>query len=158
MSRGPDALISNRQPIIALTLTACAALAGLNVGCASGVRWRYDFADAYEKSKATQQLTLVYFRQWFLPLCGKLEDTVFSAPELREATRDVTCVRYELYSGDPLSVLWNVDAAPAFVIVDTDGRILARREGEFTVADVTQAISDARSRRGAEPPRAVGSP
>ncbi len=147
-----------RRFAIALVLTACAALAGLNAGCATGVRWRYDFAAAYEQSKASQRLTLVYFRQWFLPLCGKLEETVFGTPELREATRDVTCVRYELYSGDPLSALWRVDAAPAFVIVDTDGRILARREGEFTVADVQQAISDARASRFSQRQPAVGSP
>ncbi len=152
------ALITIRRFALALTLTVCAASAGLNVGCASGVRWRYDFAAAYEQSKANQRLTLVYFRQWFLPLCGKLEENVFGTPELREATRDVTCVRYELYAGDPLSAAWHVDKAPAFVIVDTDGTILARREGEFTVADVTQAISDARSSRFTERPRAVGSP
>ena len=148
----------NRRLALTLTMTACAALAGLNTGCASGVRWRYDFASAYEQSKANQRLTLVYFRQWFLPLCGKMEDVVFGTPELREATRDLTCVRYELYSGDPLSAAWDVDAAPAFVIVDTNGTILARREGEFTVADVTQAISDAQSSRFTERPRAVGSP
>ncbi len=151
-------MITIRRFAITLTLTVCAALAGLNAGCASGVRWRYDFAAAYEQSKANQRLTLVYFRQWFLPLCGKMEDVVFGTPELREATRDIACVRYELYSGDPLSAAWDVDAAPAFVIVDTNGTILARRDGEFTVADVTQAISDAQSLRFTERPRAVGSP
>ena len=158
MRRGAGTLITIRHVTLTLALTVWAALAGLNAGCASGVRWRYDFATAYEQSKSNQRLTLVYFRQWFLPLCGKMEEAVFSAPELREATRDLTCVRYELYSGDPLSAAWDVDAAPAFVIVDTNGTILARREGEFTVADVTQAISDAQSLRFTERPRAVGSP
>ena len=127
----------------ALTVAAVSTL--ISAGCApGGVQWRYDFASAYSRSKAENRLTLVYFRQWFLPLCGKVEETVFSTPELRQATSDVTCIRYEMYVGDPLSAAWGVEAAPAFVIVDTDGRRLARGRGEFTSAEVIQAIEKAR--------------
>ena len=147
-----------RRISIAIAPIVCGALASGNAGCGSGVQWRYDFASAYDYSKANQRLTLVYFRQWFLPLCSKVEDSVFNTPELREATRDVTCIRYEMYAGDPLSAAWGVDGAPAYVIVDTNGQILARGEGEFSVAEISQAIDTARSAQFGDQRRSAGSP
>lgn len=114
-------------------------------GCAPGVAWRYDFASTYAESKARNRLTLVYFRQWFLPECARVEEQVFGTVALRDATRDIACVRYEMYAGDPLSAAWNVARAPAFIIVDTDGAILARRDGVFNVADLLGAIRTART-------------
>ena len=148
----------NRRISIAIAPVVCGALASGIAGCASGVQWRYDFANAYDYSKANQRLTLVYFRQWFLPLCSKVEESVFNTPELREATRDVTCIRYEMYAGDPLSAAWGVDQAPAYVIVDTEGQILARGQGEFSVAEISQAIAAARSTQLGDQRRSAGSP
>ncbi len=121
-------------------------------GCSTGVKWRYDFASTYEESREQGKLTFVYFRQWFLPLCGKMEEQVLNDPRIGEASTDMNCVRYEMYSGDPLSAAWNVDAAPTYLIVDTDGRILARRTGEFTVDNVLSDMQIARTaRRGGGP-------
>jgi hypothetical protein len=137
---------SSAKFLLPILLGACCA------GCATGVKWRYDFAAAYEDSRAQGKLTLVYFRQWFLPLCGRMEEQVLGDPRVSEATSDMNCVRYEMYAGDSLSAAWNVDATPTYLIVDTDGRILARRTGEFTVDDVLADIQIARTaRRGGGP-------
>jgi hypothetical protein len=121
-----------------------AALLIMASGCAaSGVRWQYDFERAYADSKTNKKLTMVYFRSPYSMTCTRVEDSVFKDPSLKEATANLACVALDRHWDRTLASAWDVTDVPAFVIVAPDGRILARRSGEFTVQDVRDAIDEA---------------
>ncbi len=141
---------------LTVALTALAALAA--AGCAPSVRWRIDsFERAHAESRQTNQLTFVYFRNWYSVDCTDFEENVLKQPTVLEALRELLCVPLDFEWDRPLADNWAIDRVPAFVIVDPDGRLLARGEGEITVETLLQAIQQARdafapATRPAEPP------
>lgn len=113
-------------------------------GCAPGVQWRYDTYDHVRAdSEANAKLTLVYFRAWYSVACTHVEDEVFNSPAMKAATKDMNCVPLDFDWDKTLAESLAVTSVPAFVIVDTDNRVLERGSGEFNVDNVLIAIKSA---------------
>jgi len=143
---------SNAACLIAVFVALAAA------GCAPGVRWQFDtFERVHAESRQTNQLTFVYFRNWYSVECTDFEENVLKQPPVLEALRDFLCVPVDFDWDRPLAENWAIDRTPAFVIVDPDGRLLERGAGEMTVEDLLQTIQRARdafapATQPAEPP------
>jgi len=121
-------------------------LAGLGTsGCSAGIRWQgYVFDPVYAKSRAENKLTFVYFRNWYAVECTEFEENVLKQPVVLEATPDLACVKLDFDWDRPLAEKWGVRQAPAFVIVDPAGRVLARGEGDISLEALLDAIDQAK--------------
>ena len=114
-------------------------------GCSAGIRWQgYVFDPVYAKSRAENKLTFVYFRNWYAIECTEFEENVLKQPVVLEATADLACVPLDFDWDRPLADKWGIRQAPAFVIVDPAGRILARREGAISLEALLDAVDQAK--------------
>jgi hypothetical protein len=114
-------------------------------GCAPGVKWRFDtYERVHAEAQAANQLTFVYFRNWYSVECTQFEENVLKRPDVLQATADLVCVPIDFDWDLPLADQWDIRRPPAFVIVDPEERILGRGEGEITREELLEAIRQAR--------------
>lgn len=116
-------------------------------GCSPGVRWRgYSFDPVHAESQRDQKLTFVYFRHWAVIACTDFEENVLKNPAVLEAlkpTGPLYCAVLDFHWDRPLAEEWGVEAPPGVVILDPEGRVLARLSGETTVEELLESIQKA---------------
>jgi hypothetical protein len=102
------------------------------------------FDPVYAKSRAENKLTFVYFRNWYATGCTEFEENVLKQPPVLHATTDLACVPLDFDWDRPLAERWGIRQTPAFVIVDPEGRVLARGEGDISLETLLDAIGQAK--------------
>lgn len=113
-------------------------------GCAPGVQWRLDGYEAvHADARKSGGLTLVYFRAWYSVACTRVEESVFNQPAMKAATRDLFCAQLELDWADNREIArrWGISEVPAYVVVNSDGQVLAREVRSFTLDSVLAALA-----------------
>jgi hypothetical protein len=124
-------------------LLGVAGAAGL--GCSPGINWRFDtYERVHGEAQVANQLTFVYFRNWYSVECTRFEEDVLKQPAVLEAVRDLRCVPLSFDWDQPLAEEWEISQPPAFAIVDPQGQILADGEGDITLEAMLEAIQQAK--------------
>ncbi len=132
--------------VLASVAVVLVGLIGLGtLGCSPGIRWQgYVFDPVYAKSRAENKLTFVYFRNWYAVECTEFEESVLKQPVVREAVANLISVALSFDWDRPLADRWGIRQTPAFVIVDPEGRVLARGEGDISLEALLDAIEQAK--------------
>ncbi|MBN2447064.1 MAG: hypothetical protein JXO22_10075 [Phycisphaerae bacterium] len=127
--------------------------------------WRgYTFSDVQELSRTEGKLTFVYLRDWTSLACTEFEDTVLLDPDVLAATADLNCVplQWDTLVDMPLAEMWGIERVPAFVILDSRGRMLQSGQGDVTRERLLEAITRAKAMRAppaqAQPASPSGTP
>ena len=116
--------------LLLLSLLAC-------VGCARGVRWELDsLPNVQVRARAEDKPVFAYFRCWYLVACTQFEEQVLLDPEVLAQTDLMICVPLNFDYDKPLADKWRLGAAPAYVILAPDGRLLARDQAPITRDDM----------------------
>jgi hypothetical protein len=124
-------------------LLGVAGVAGL--GCSPAINWRFDtYERVHAKAQAGNQLTFVYFRNWYSVECTQFEENVLKQPAVPEAVSDMQCVLLSFDWDQPLAEEWEISQPPAYAIVDPQDRVLARGEGDITLEALLEAIQRAK--------------
>lgn len=124
--------------------TLRAASCGLGVwvlvlltGCQAGVRWSLPSYDsALEDAQQRDQLTFVYFRNWYSTECYHFEEDVLKHPDVLAETRRMVCVPLEFDQNRALAKRWNITRVPAFALVTPEERIVAQGAAPITVEEL----------------------
>ena len=114
--------------------------------CAPGIQWRaYTFDPVFEESQRDDKLTFVYLRSWADPKCTQFEEQVLKSPRVLQATGALYCVPLEFAIDRELAQRWEVEASPAVVLLDPDGRVLTKLSGEITIERLLSAVASAQT-------------
>ncbi len=139
-------------------LLACGA--GLGGGCARGVHWRIGtFEEAHREAQRTDQLTLVYFRSWYLVECTEFEERVLRDPAVLAESDRMVCVPLDFDWDRRLAERWELEDVPAVAVVGPHGEVLAKHGGPLTKTELLALIETARAglERAAPSDRSAGS-
>ncbi|MFQ5806962.1 MAG: TlpA family protein disulfide reductase [Phycisphaerae bacterium] len=139
---------STYRPYASRTAVVLGFLCALAGACSPGIRWRgYTFERVYADSERDQKLTFVYFRHWAVTECTDFEENVLKHPAVLEALHPngaYYCAVLDILLDRPLADEWGVEAPPGVVILDPEGRVLARLSGEISIAQLLEAIQVAK--------------
>ena len=87
---------------------------------------------------------MVYFRSHLSVACTEFEENVLKKPEIISATSDLNCVVLAFFWDRPLAEAWEVQEAPAIVIVDPEERVLGVAAGQITLETLLEVILEAK--------------
>jgi thiol:disulfide interchange protein len=103
---------------------------------ARGLEWK-DFADGIEEAKSGRKLVVAdFYATWCMP-CKVMEKKTFRDPRVMERLRDLVVVRVDAeetverggLKGVDLALRYAVEVYPTIVVVDGNGREIARNTG-----------------------------
>ncbi|RMF83336.1 MAG: hypothetical protein D6744_04870 [Planctomycetota bacterium] len=149
-----DGLVGRSHLLRRTRLTAMVlVLAGL-AGCAPEVRWRgLIFEPVFRDAQRDQKVTFVYLRNWYMPACTEFEKGVLRDPEVVQAAEPLYCAKLEFDYATSYVKRWGVSEPPAIVLLDPQGRVLARLSAPIDRQALLDAIAAARAK--VEPPPAT---
>jgi len=113
------------------------------------VSWS-DFGTGLEQSRAERKPMLVTFVTNWCGYCRKMDRTTWNHPSVLERMDEVVPVRIDAeeqqprggYSGAELAARYQVRGFPTMMLVDVDGRVVARTGGYLTPRDLLGWIED----------------
>jgi thioredoxin-related protein len=109
--------------IYGLKFLLAAGLLPLVCTACSGIEWEYDFTAAESRARLEQKDLFVYFRQWYSPQCGRLEnDWLLTAPEVKSVLKDTVNCWLEWNWSEEIARKYQVPEYPAFVVVRPNRR------------------------------------
>jgi len=110
-------------------------------GCAPEIAWRgVVFDPVFADAQRDNRLTFVYLRNWYMPECTRFEESVLNTPEVIQATADCYAAKLEFDWSQEYARRWGVSAPPAVVILDPQGRVLARVDGTVDKTRLLDAL------------------
>jgi thiol:disulfide interchange protein len=100
------------------------------------VRW-IDYGAGLERARVEGKPMLVTFVTDWCPYCGKMNRNTWHSPSVVERLDDLIPVRVDAedelvrngYSGIELAGRYNVQGYPANFLLDSEGRLVSRRDG-----------------------------
>ncbi|MGD8450620.1 MAG: hypothetical protein PVJ57_02280 [Phycisphaerae bacterium] len=126
-----------------LLLVGLAAL--LATGCEPGLRWRFgSFDDAQAQARSEHRLTFVYFRNWYSVDCTNFEEHILKQPAVRAAADAMICVCFEFDLYRRLAERFELQTVPSYTVVDPNGTVLERGQGDMTAESVLASFERAR--------------
>ncbi|MCP3979455.1 MAG: thioredoxin family protein [bacterium] len=116
-----------------------------------------DFGKGLEKARQADKPMLVAFVTNWCGYCRKMDRTTWKDPSVVRETSGVVTVRVDAdetrerggFSGAELAARYGVSGYPAMLLIDTQGRVLARTGGYQTAAQLLGWLDDALRRDGA---------
>jgi thiol-disulfide isomerase/thioredoxin len=113
------------------------------------VSWS-DFGTGLEQSRAERKPMLVTFVTNWCGYCRKMDQTTWKHPSVLERMDEVVPVRIDAeeqeprgdYSGAELAARYQVNGFPTMLLLDVDGRVVARTGGYLVPRDLLSWIED----------------
>ena len=113
--------------------------------------WGSDLDDALrEASKGGHPVLVAFYEPGCVP-CRIMDRTVLPDSEVKRALHDYVRVRLDATVQTDLARQYGVRFMPTFTVVDSEGRLLSKREGTLTVKEFVQFLN--RAERLLSPPR-----
>lgn len=117
------------------------------------VQWS-DFADGLQRARAEDKPLLVNFIATWCGYCTKMDNTTFKHPSVIERMDDFVPVRLDIddtrsiggFAGADLAREYQVDGTPTTLLLDLDGRVLARAGGYQSTRQFLLWLDDALNR------------
>lgn len=114
-------------------------------GCAPRIQWRgFQFDPVFDEAQRADRLTFVFFKNWYSVESTRFWEDVLHDPAVVAATQNLYCVALDLDADYERGQAWGIERTPAYVIVDPQRRVLARRQGDITREDLLRDIERAR--------------
>lgn len=111
-------------------------LVGSSLMAQGGVKWETDLASAQKRAKAEHKVIFMDVWTEWCGWCIKLQKDTFPTPEAQAALAKVVplSVKTQLRRGEPtenkfIEEKYGVDAYPMLIMLDADGKELARQAG-----------------------------
>lgn len=112
-------------------------------GCAPSIQWRgLLFDPVFHDAQRDKRPTLAYLRAWYLPACTTFENDVLHDPDIVTASRDFYCALLEFDGSRRLAEQWRVEAPPAVVLLDPQGQVLHRLQGQIPKSELLIAMRE----------------
>ena len=134
----------SRWTLIVIGIVWVAVLARSNFSDPVLVGWADDYAEAISTSAITGRSALLYFTSGGCPNCRKM-DRVFADPEVVRSVQGFVPVRIDAWQERELANRFNVIGVPAYVVVDSGGRMIAHDIGYKPAHEFTRFLEHARS-------------
>jgi len=117
------------------------------------VRWS-QFGDGLQRARAEDKPLLVNFIATWCGYCTKMDNTTFKHPSVVERMDDFVTVRVDIddtesidgFAGAGLAREYQVSGTPTTLLLDLDGRVLARAGGYQTTRQFLLWLDDALNR------------
>lgn len=106
--------------------------------------WAPDFAAAMQQAQAEHKNVLVVFHLPGCAPCRQMERSVLPDPKVTEALASLVPVRVDLSQAPELGERYQVWDTPAYLILDPQGRLVARDKGRRSVDQFVAFLSRAR--------------
>ena len=137
-----------------LILLVCVVVVGIwffsSRPAPSAVAWMDDHQDALRQAEASGRLVLLDFGADWCPPCQKMNQNVFSDPEFAaQLEKWVVPLRVDLSNRRPPPSVGEmirrhgVEVLPTFIVVDTKGQQIARREGTMSAGQFLNFVRGA---------------
>ncbi len=148
---------STRAPLSARAKWGLGALGAICLAVAYAVSlpaeptltgWADDYAAAISTSATTGRSALLYFTSRQCPTCRMMEQ-VLADPAVQKEVAAFVPVRIDAWRERELANRFNIVGVPAYVVVDSRGRMLARDIGYKPAEEFTRFLRGARA--GAAP-------
>lgn len=102
------------------------------------------YAEVHAMAQSADELTFVYFREWYRVECTEFEENVLKHPDVLPLTRSYVCVVLDTHWDRALMQRWGLEVSPAYAIVAPDGTVLARGQYPISVAEMSNALRTSR--------------
>jgi len=111
----------------ALILVVAVVVYGTSLGRFSGgLEWSHDYAQARRASAESGRPLLIEFFSPSCPYCLRMDRDTLRRPEVKELLTSFERLRVNAWEAEELSGRYQVDAVPAFVVLDADERLISR--------------------------------
>ena len=107
--------------------------------------WRTDLASAKREASHLSRPILVAFYMPGCAPCEIMDRAVLPDPAVKRLLRRFVPVRLDATVHVEVARQYGVDGAPTFAVIDSDGRLLSKREGTLSVKEFVQFLSRAAS-------------
>ena len=110
---------------------------------ASAVAWRTDFDGALAEARPANKRVLAYFSASWCPPCVVMKHEVWPHQDVADAI-GAAYVPLMVDADDDggLSARYGVDAIPAVLLLDADGRLVKRHDGFLPRADMIRFLTE----------------
>lgn len=105
------------------------------------VGWGHDYSVAIEEAAASDRNVLLVFQLPGCPPCRRMERSVFPDPKVAQAIASLVPVHLDLSQSPELSERYQVYGAPTYLLLDPQGRLLARDAGYRPVDEFVSFLS-----------------
>ena len=105
--------------------------------------WGSDYGAALEQAAGSDRKVICAFYLDGCPPCKVMDRTVLITAEVKEALRGFVPVRVNMAREPELAARFGVIAAPTYVVVGADGRMLAGYVGSATVEQFVEFLKRA---------------
>ncbi|HLA83166.1 MAG TPA: thioredoxin fold domain-containing protein [Thermoguttaceae bacterium] len=138
-----------RIKIAVFGILGATLLAAANAWGQASLVWESDLAKAAAEAAAARRLVLIHFWAPWCTACNRMEQEVFSNPDVQVAIRaDYVPVRLNVDHNRALAQQYGISSLPTDIIVTPEGRLLERQPGIMDryqyVARLQQIATDAR--------------
>lgn len=110
---------------------------------ASAVRQRvqwHDFESGLELARAEGRPALVTFVTDWCPYCSKMEKNTWRAPEVIARMSDLIAVKVDADEQQALAMRYKVNGLPGNLLLDGDGKLIARSDGYLSARQLLSWI------------------
>jgi thiol:disulfide interchange protein len=103
------------------------------------VRW-HDFESGMELARTEGRPALVTFVTDWCPYCTKMEKGTWRAPEVVARMAGLVAVKVDADEEQALAMRYEVNGLPGNLLLDGDGKVIARRDGYLTASQLISWI------------------
>jgi thiol:disulfide interchange protein len=108
----------------------------------SAIAWRTDLDGALAEARATNKRVIVDFSADWCPPCVAMKHDVWPHPDVAGAINaGYVAVIVDADRDHGLSARYQVDAIPAVLLLDADGRVLKRNDGYLPTSGMLRFLS-----------------
>ena len=107
------------------------------------VGWGEDFSVALKEAASSERNVLVVFQLPGCPPCRQMERSVLPDPKVTQALASLVPVHLDLSQTPELSERYQVWGTPTYLLLDPQGRLLARDSGYRSVDEFVSFLSRA---------------
>ena len=109
---------------------------------ASAIAWRTDFDGALAEARAANKGVIVDFSADWCPPCVAMKHDVWPHPDVAGAINArYIAVMVDADRDNGLSARYHVDAIPAVLLLDADGRVVKRNDGYLPASGMLRFLS-----------------